>query len=285
MGWIGARGALLGGVLIIAWSAAAGVGAARPQTAVPAVETPHARVCNSYEADYVAGTVHLTFTRTGHYLSPRTGITVAAKEVDVVSPAVDRRDHVKLQVETVCGTGEVRFLDEARTGTSQLTGSWTEPTPNSPTPKEGTCRVRRARGRDMENPPFRLWVKRPNRGGYNAFFRPGDKRVGMQFTVAAPDGLLCRAPLPAPMVYPYAGINVLPSAPVTLPLRALQRDRRFTVALSGSSGPRKVDWQQAEPGATAVYSMSWKGSITFTPAGCTHYVFSSHAVRVLHDCL
>ena len=46
-----------------------------------------------------------------------------------------------------------------------------------------------------------------------------------------------------------------------------------------------MDWQQAEPGATAVYSMSWKGSITFTPAGCTHYVFSSHAVRVLHDCL
>lgn len=72
---------------------------------------------------------------------------------------------------------------------------------------------------------------------------------------------------------------------MTLPVRHLQRDRRFTVHLAGSSGPQKLDWQQAEPGATADYSVTWAGSITFTPAGCTHHEFSPHAVRVLHDCL
>jgi hypothetical protein len=105
--------------------------------------------------------------------------------------------------------------------------------------------------------------QRPNRGGYNAFFRPGDARVGLQFAVAAPDGLLCRAPIPAPLVYPYAGAGVLTSPAVTLPVRDLQRDRRFTVH----------------------HSVTWTGSITFTPVGCTHYEFSPHAVRVLHDCV
>lgn len=283
---------MLSGGLILAGVVGAGGAAARPRSgpsgaaAQPPSKAPkaHGSVCNSYEADYVASTVHLTFTRTGHYFSPRTGITVDSREVDAVSPATDHRDHVRLEVETVCGTGEIRFLDEVRTGTSRLTGTWTEPTPSSPTPRQGTCQVHRTRARNREDPPFRLWVKRPNRGGYNAFFRPSDKRVGMQFTVAAPEGLVCNAPIPAPLIYPYPGVNTLASPPVSLPVHNLQRDRRFTVRLSGSAA-KKIDWQEAEPGATAAYTVTWKGSITFTPVGCTHYIFSTGSVRVLHDCL
>jgi hypothetical protein len=135
MGWTGARGRALGSLAAMGAAAlaaavlAAGHAGAQPRAlahslrATPAAR-PHAAVCpNAYEADYVTGAVHLTFRRTGHYLSPRTGITVDSREVDVVSPAVDHRDHVKLQVETVCHTGEIRFLDETRTGTSQLTRS------------------------------------------------------------------------------------------------------------------------------------------------------------------
>jgi hypothetical protein len=38
-------------------------------------------------------------------------------------------------------------------------------------------------------------------------------------------------------------------------------------------------------GATAIHTVTWKGSITFKPVGCTHYEFSPHAVRGLHDWL
>src|SRR5581483_9291354 len=220
-------------------------------------------------------------TRTAHFVSPETGITVDSTQVDTINPPTDTSDRVQLEVETVCRTGEVRFIDATRRGSSRLTGGWTQ-TKDPGTAPSGTCTVQHAWPHNRENPPFRFWVKRPNRGGYNVIFSPGARHVAIQLATAVPDGLTCKAPIPAPIIYPESVGDTLPSPPVTLSRRDLQRDRPFTVRLSGSAGPRNEYWLQAPPGGNTTYRITWRGSITFKPVGCTHYEFSTTAVHVLH---
>ena len=111
--------------------------------------------------------------------------------------------------------------------------------------------------------------------------------TSLQFVVRPPAGLTCKAPIPARFGYP-ADVDggVLAADPITLSVRDLQRDRRFTIQIAGKAGPRRELWRRApaSDSASVTYTIAWSGTITFTPMGCRHDESSKSGVHVLHDC-
>src|SRR5947209_518253 len=105
MGFSTAPRAAVGALLVSAAVAASAGFATTAGQAAARVRA--ATICNdSYDAEYAAAAVHLTVTRTGHYVSDDKSVTVDSQQVDTIAPIKDARDRVKLEVQTVCGHGE-----------------------------------------------------------------------------------------------------------------------------------------------------------------------------------
>jgi hypothetical protein len=230
-----------------------------------------------YSSYWTISQANFKLVRSGTWTS--SDANAAATETDLISP-IRRPLHNKyaLFVAQTCNrrwsvdlASSYTYDGLVRAGSEDLTGNWSAMQGGSSA--QGPCHTHYNFTTAYGSQHFVLWL--------NTGFRSRARRFNAVVKVQVPSGLVCQKLFRqyAQFDFPALPFDTLPSNPVALSPRMLEKDRQFTLRFSGTAKHSET-WGDG-PG-TAQFQLAWSGAITFKPTGCEGGVIATG--QTFHRC-